>query len=637
MQQRIKELIKLLKFHDKLYNESRPIISDTEYDKLYFELRDLEQATGIIYPDSPTQTIHYDTVNALEKVEHNHPMLSLDKTQNWNEFMQYFDNKDVIGMLKLDGLTCSLHYKNGQLIAAETRGDGATGENILHNARVIKNIPQTIGFKGDYIVDGEVICTRRDFEPFSTEYTNIRNFASGSIRLLDSRECQKRNLCFIVWNVIAGDNSNSFMTRLEGAAQLGFDIVPWVSSFDWDAKEFLLAEAEKYGYPIDGLVGRFDDIAYGESLGRTSHHSKSAFAFKFDDEKYQTKVIDIDWTMGRTGQITPVAVFAPIEIDDTIVTRASLHNLSIMEALGLRYKYTKVLVVKANQIIPQIAQVLPYTWEIAEPFEIPSVCPICGQPTSIKTSESGAKELYCENPQCEGKLINRLDHFASKKGLDIKGLSKATIAVLLEQGWLNSCLDIFLLYKYADKWKKLSGFGEKSVEKILAAIESAKNCTLDKFIAALGIPLIGTAQSKELCKYISSYGEFREKINNQFNFAEYNGFAEAKTSSLLNFDYSEADEIYKFLNCGDIVEEKLEPSLAGIKVVITGTVHEFKNRNELAAAISARGGQVVSAISKNVNYLINNDVNSTSAKNLAAQRAGIPILSEKEFMKKFDF
>lgn len=641
-QERIKGLVKMLSVHDKLYNENHPMITDAEYDRMYFELQELEKETNFILPNSPTQKITYEVVNNLPKVKHSHPMLSLNKTQSVADVAKYFAGHDYIAMAKMDGLTCSLTYEGGQLVRAETRGDGEIGEDITHNAKVLPSIPQSISIKERVVIDGEVICKYCDFKTFNEEYTHPRNFASGSIRLLDSNECAKRNLTFVAWDVIEGCPAETMSNRLMFCEYtLGFETVPFYTLFDETTDAYTIIEAIsklcKDKYPIDGIVFKFDNIEYGNSKGQTSHHFKNAIAYKFAEAGYETVLRNVEWSMGRTGVLTPVAILEPIVIDSTTVSRASLHNISIMETLGLRYRDTKVSVIKAKEIIPQIAEVMPYEAELACPIEIPEVCPICGEATEIIVSAEGVKELMCTNPQCEGKLINVIDHFASKKGLDIKGLSKATIATLIDQGWLNDCLDIFSLHHYADKWKKLPGFGEKSVEKILAAIETAKNCTLDKFIAALGIPLIGAAQSKELCKHISSYEEFREKIDSQFNFAEYDGFAEAKTANLLNFDYSEADRIYKFLNCGSAVEEKLNASLAGVKVVVTGTVHQFKNRNELAAAISARGGQVVSAISKNVNYLINNDINSTSAKNQAAKRAGIPILSEEEFMKKFDF
>lgn len=356
--ERIAILVNFLNEKTKEYDSGNPSITDEEWDNAYFELVDLEKKTGIVMVNSPTQTINYDIVNSLTKVTHNHPMLSLAKTKDWNEFLGYFDSgKDVVGMVKLDGLTCSLCYENGVLVSAETRGDGEVGEDILHNAKVISSIPKRIKYKERLVVDGEVICTYNNFQKFSDEYKNPRNFASGSIRLLDSKECEMRNLTFVVWNVVNGfSEKNSVLDRFNECQKLGFTIVPWTSSFDLEAKEFLTNEAKQYGYPIDGLVGRYNDINYGENLGSTAHHSRAAYAFKFYDETYETQLINIEWTMGRTGQITPIAVFETLDIDGTSISRASLSNISVMEeTLGKNpFVGQKVYVSKRNMIIPKI-------------------------------------------------------------------------------------------------------------------------------------------------------------------------------------------------------------------------------------------------------------------------------------------
>lgn len=638
--ERIKYLTDYLNQMTAKYDAGEPEISDKEWDNLYFELQSLEKKTGIVMVDSPTQTISYDVVSALSKVEHSHKMLSLAKTKDWNEFLQYFGNKDVIGMVKLDGLTCSLEYQNGILVKAETRGNGIIGEDILHNAKVIASIPNKIPFYDTLIVDGEIICTDSDFVNFSNEYANSRNFASGSIRLLDSKECAKRKLTFVVWNVIAGfDNENSFLNKLNSVEKLGFIVVPWTSSFDWDAKEFLINKAKKLGYPIDGLVGRFDDIAYGEALGETDHHSKAAFAFKFYDETYPTTLRTIEWTMGRTGILTPVAVFEPIDIEGSTVERASLHNYSVMtQLMGKPYIGQKVEVFKANMIIPQIAEA-----EQADPsvendwILIPTVCPICGHPVGIEESDTGIKNIVCVNPDCEGKLINRLDHFCGKKGLDIKGLSKATLEKLIDWGWVTNLHDIFELHTHRVEWIQKPGFGAKSVDKILDAVEGAKSPSLDSFICSLGIPFIGRTVSKELVKRIKTYEEFKNKAQSHFDFSTYEGFAGSKTSAIWNYDFAEADRIYQYLTIPTAEETVTtnSSSLEGITVVITGKLVNYKNRAELQSAIEAAGGKVVGSVSKNTNYLINNDSTSTSAKNLSAQKLGVTIITEQEFIKNF--
>lgn len=639
------DLVDLLNRATEAYDKGIPFMTDKEWDKLYFELRRMEEKTGIIEPNSPTNKISYEVKSELTKVKHNHPMLSLDKTKEWDEFVSYFSSlnasKDICQMLKMDGLTCSLRYVNGKLVSAETRGNGEIGEDILHNAKTIKSIPQIINCNEELIIDGEVICTYKDFEQFSTEYKNPRNFAAGSIRLLDANECKKRNLTFVVWNVEKGfEEENSFCNKLSLIEELGFIAVPWVTSFDYDAKDFLINQAQKLSYPIDGLVARFDDIAYGRSLGATGHHIRAAYAFKFYDELYETNLLDIEWTMGRSGILTPVAIFNPLDIEGSIVTRASLHNLSVMkELLGEPYYNQKLNIFKANMIIPQVESAIKQNSN--EKINTPTVCPICGESVSIEESDSGVKNLVCTNSACEGKLINRLDHFCGKKGLDIKGLSKATLEKLINWNWVNTISDIFILKEYRLEWIKKPGFGVKSVDNILEAIEKSKEVTLDKFLAALGIPLIGTRVSKDLMKYISSYEEFREKVDSHFDFSKYEGFAESKTLAIWKYDYTEADKIYNnYLHI--IMEENITKnnisinnSLDNIVVVITGKLLLHKNRTELQSKIESYGGKVVGSISKNVKYLINNDVNSTSSKNLSAKKLGIPIISEKDFIEKF--
>lgn len=645
MEKEMYDIIQTLNDWTKAYDEGNPKVSDKVWDDLYFKLKQLEKESGIVLPESPTNGISYEVKSELQKVEHNHKMLSLDKTKDWNEFLNYFVNlnssKDVCGMLKMDGLTCSLRYVDGKLVSAETRGNGVIGEDILHNARTLRSIPQTINYKDELIIDGEVICTYQDFKQFSNEYKNPRNFASGSIRLLDANECKKRNLTFVVWNVVKGFNEeNSFMRRLELARDLGFVIVPFIPSFDWDAKEYLIGLAETFGYPIDGLVGRFDDIAYGQSLGETGHHIRAAYAFKFYDEEYDTTLESIEWSMGRTGVYTPVAVFEPVEADGSVISRASLHNLSVLkEVLKTPFRGQKIKVAKMNMIIPQIMEAEhPEHIEAKYRIRMPLRCSCCDEPLEIKESDSGVENVYCPNPNCEGKLSTRLDHFAGKKGLDIKGVSKATIEKLIDWGWINSIGDIFELKQYRDEWIRKPGFGIKSVDNILNAIENSKEVSLDRFIAALGIPLIGNNVAKELTKYIKTYSEFRDKVNNKFDFTQFEGFADSKTLAIWKFDYSEADRIYNnYISIPEVeeVEESAIQTLDGIIVVITGKLTMFKNRAALQSAIESAGGKVVGSISKNVKYLINNDVNSTSSKNLAAKKLEIPILSEQNFVQKF--
>ena len=625
------------------YDKGQPIMTDEEWDDLYFAVSEYEYWNGAS-PDSPTQKVHFETVSELKKVKHNHPMLSLDKTKDWNNFIDYFasinPNKDVIGMLKLDGLTCSLKYENGKLVSAETRGNGEVGEDILHNALVISSIPKRIPYYEDFIVDGEIICTDKNFEPFANDYKNSRNFAAGSIRLLDSKECASRNLTFIVWNIIT-PISNSFTKNLIQAKQLGFFVTPWTSSFDWDAKEFLQNKAKELGYPIDGLVGRFDDIEFGNSLGATDHHAKAAYAFKFYDEEYDTKLRDIDWTMGRTGVLTPVAVFDPVDADGSIIERASLHNYSVMkDLLGDPFVGERLKVCKMNMIIPQVVS--------AEKDEVLAsktmlneikVCPICGQPVEIVTSDSDVKNVICTNPACPGKLVNILDHFCGKKGLDIKGLSKKTFEKLADWGWVNGITDIPKLKEHRNDWINKPGFGVGSVDKILNSIETAfSDAYLNNFISAIGIPLIGSTVAKDISKKVDSWAGFRNLIDTNFDFTSWAGFGYEMNKSLHDFNYSEADELAKFITFKTEGETRQDKSvkLDSKIFVITGKLLYHSNRQQLVDKIEAAGGKVSSSVSAKTNYLVNNDIQSTSAKNKKALELKIPIITEEELLEMIE-
>lgn len=647
MKNEVKELVDKLNYHTKLYDEGNPIISDKEWDDMYFKLVKLERITGIYLPDSPTQRINYQIVNELKKVEHSHKMLSLPKTKDFQEVVDFIGNKPFIAMPKYDGLTCSLTYENGYLVLAETRGDGIIGEDITHNAMVIPTIPKKINYTNRLVVDGEIVCSHKNFEKFSSDYKNPRNFAAGSIRLLDAKECSTRKLDFIAWEVIEGlDEFKLLSTRLEYLFELGFKNSAFNINDFTTIKEFIENTKDKNAmyhqikYPTDGLVFKFDEIEYGKSLGETAHHFNNAIRYKFYDEEYDTNIKYIEWDVGRTGVLTPVAVFEPIEIDGTVVERASLHNISILKELGLKYQGQKIEVRKANQIIPQVVRAFPYDCETASVhrMEIPDICPVCGGRTEIK-KDNDTEFLYCSNPDCEGKLINKLDHFCSKKGLDIKGLSKATLEKLLEWGYVNNITDIFTLYIWAIKWVNKPGFGHKSVEKILDNINASKtDCEPDKFIAALGIPLVGTTVSKEIIKHFKTYENFRNSVNANFDFTTIKGFGPEIHKAIVSFDYTEADNIVeKFLTFknenGIIISENNKAK--DLNFVITGSLTQYKNRDELKMVIEQQGGKVVGSVSKNTHYLINNDINSNSSKNVQAKKLGIPIITELEFIEKF--
>lgn len=641
----IKEIYKMVEFlnyHTKLYDAGTPQIFDAEWDDVYFKLQKWENNFNFYLPNSPTQRVNYDFVSELKKVKHNHPMLSLDKTKDWNEFLQYFTKQDVsksvIGMLKLDGLTCSLRYVDGRLVSAETRGDGNIGEDILHNAMVVQNIPKRIDYPYELIVDGEIICDTETFKEFADEYANPRNFASGSIRLLDSRECEKRKLKFVLWNVVQGPFKN-VMDNFTEMQKLGFTVTPWTSSFDWDAKEFLIERAEEYHYPIDGLVGRFDDQVFGESLGATGHHSRAAYAFKFHDEEYSTWLNDIEWTMGRTGVLTPVAIFNPVDTGDSIIERASLHNISIMkEVLGRPYDGQTITVCKMNDIIPQVLSggCEISSADVGKYFEIPTVCPVCGGSLDIEC-DVNTEILKCNNPECPGQLINRLDHFCGKKGLDIKGLSKATLGKLVEWDWVNEPADLYTLCNHRDEWVAKPGFGAKSVENILQAIEDSRSPLLENFISAIGIPMIGKTLSKEIVKHFFGYADFRAAAKDKFDFTIIDKIAYEKCSSIWNFNFDEADRVDEYMLSYDRPKELLiaTQNLENEKIAITGTLTQFKNRNALIEAIESHGGKVVSSVTKNTTILINNNPNSSSSKNVTATRLGIPIITELEFINLY--
>ena len=656
----IRSLIDEINRLTELYDKGIPEVSDEYWDNLYFKLKQMEEETGIIYPDSPTQKIHFEKVSELKKVKHNHPMLSLDKTKNLDDIKTFLDTFEWIAMAKLDGLTCSLKYVNGELVSAETRGNGIEGEDITHNARVITSIPQKINYKDELVVDGEVICTYENFEQFKNSYKNPRNFASGSIRLLDSKECEKRHLTFVAWDCFCNDYfydrylnkpyniQKTLSLKLQILGDLGFITVPNFTDCDIDSIDMAVSIIKEYcTYPIDGIVFKYDDIDVYAAAGRTDHHFKGGLAYKFYDETYPTRLKYIQWTMGRTGILTPVAVFDPIDIDGSTVERASLHNVSVMkEVLGdCAYVGEPLQIYKANQIIPQIAEAGPkydYGYVIAHggvsANDAIERCPICGGDVAYITSDDGVINVYCDNPSCKGKLINRLDHFCGKKGLDIKGLSKATFEKLIDWGWANNIEDVFTLAVHRNEWINKSGFGTKSVDKILTSIEEHKHTTLNAFISAIGIPFIGKTVAADLAKEFKTYEDFRNAVRDkEYHFYDLPNFGIEMDNFLKTFDYSEADRISKILIIETPVVNNtlINSKLQGKTIVITGKLTNFKNRDELKSIIEKVGGKVGSSITGKTDLLINNDVNSNSAKNNAAKQRGISILSEADFIKHY--
>ena len=644
----IRTLIDKLNQATEAYEKGKPYLTDMEWDIMYYKLEHLEEVTGLIYPDSPTQTIHYNVVNKLKKVTHNHPMLSLQKTKDIEDIKVFLGDKDWIAMAKMDGLTCSLRYVNGELVSAETRGNGIVGEDVTHNAMVIPSIPKHIDTEEEeIIVDGEIICTYKDFESFKENYKNPRNFASGSIRLLNSKECEQRHLTFIAWDLIKP--KSFFLTNSLTALMFwGFKVTPFLTNEYFNNNNYSYKNViddikfmcRNEIYPIDGIVFKYDNTAEYDAAGRTDHHFKGGIAYKFYDDEYETEVKDIEWTMGRTGQLTPVLVYNDIEIDGTICNRASLHNISVMKnTMKGAFPGQRVYIYKANQIIPQVAYVQINKPDNVPLIPIPEVCPYCGAPTEIR-KDYDSEVLYCTNPACSGKLINRLDHFCGKKGLDIKGLSKKTLEKLIDWGWINSLEDIFKLQEHRNEWIEKEGFGIASVDKILSAIDSGSCCTASKFIAAIGIPQIGKVASEDLIKVYHTYNGFRHAVDfpdEDDRLYNIKGIGEVMIKTLTTFDYTEADNIFdnhiiEIISSVPEEDKEEDKKLKDKIFVITGKTIKFKNRNELKDFIESNGGKVTGSVSKKTNYLVNNDVNSTSSKNKTAKELNIPIITEQELI-----
>ena len=642
---RIKELIEQLNYHRNLYyNESHPEISDFEYDQLFDELSKLEEETGLVLAMSPTQTVGYEVKSSLSKVAHNHPMLSLDKTKSVDDVIKFLNGKDGVVMAKMDGLTCSVRYLNGKLVSAETRGNGEIGEDILHCAKTIKNLPLEINCLGEVIIDGEVIITYDNFEkinatlPEDEKYKHPRNLASGSIRQLDSSIAAKRNMKFIAWKFVKGYNYNSFNNRLIYLADLGFEVVPHTRfvgkvvkhDFIEELIDIIKTQCIEHKYPIDGCVFGYDDIAYGESLGATDHHLRSQLAFKFYDELYETRLQYIDWTMGKTGVLTPTAVFEPVEIDGTTVERSSVHNISIMKSLGLTNHCT-ARIYKANQIIPQIDSC---EQDGDGEIEIPSVCPVCGGATAIQ-KDNDSEILVCTNPECGGKLLGRLVHFASKKCANIMGLSEATIQALLDAELINNFEDIYKLKNHKDKLLKLPGFASKSVENLLQSIESSRTIRLENFICALGIPNIGLSASKTISKACG--GDLNKLIMmwaNDFEFKNLKDFGEVTAKSFTDYFDEYINEIemlaYEMKFIVPEKQETISNPFSGKTLCVTGKLNHF-TRDSINEKITSLGAKAASSVSKKTDYLITNEASGSSKYNKAIE-LGIPIITEEEFL-----
>ena len=642
---RLKELTEQLnRYRNSYYNNSESLISDKQYDDLFDELQVLEEETGIVMSNSPTKTVGYEVKSKLEKVKHSHPMLSLDKTKSTDDLIKFSDGRDCIISLKLDGLTVLNTYDNGVLRQSETRGNGEEGEIITHNAKVFDNLPLNIPFDRKFEIEGEAIITQYNFEKINTngEYKNCRNLASGSVRQLDSNITKDRHVRFIAWKIPFG--VTTYSKGFEIAAQYGFEVVPYVkynSSIDNIEKkiEELKTIAKEKSLPIDGLVITYNNVEYGKSLGVTGHHPKHSLAFKFYDDVYPTELLDVEFTMGKTGVLTPTAMFKPVEIDGTVVEKASLHNISIMKELGITHKGQIVNVFKANQVIPQIDSVEPIdSDDELDVIEIPTKCPICGSATEI-VKDNESEVLICTNPDCRGKLLGQLSHFVSKNAINVDGLSVQTLQKLIDLGWVKSFPDIYHLFDHKEEMYKLDGFGKKSVDKLLDNIQKSRNTELSRFIYALSIPLIGRTASKEIAK--ACYDDITIfigmiKSNQLYKLVnDIDGFGDTMLKSLCDYvklhmsgiEALSEEFIFAKRECNSSKSD-----LSGKTFVITGSLNHYKNRDELVGVIESLGGKISGSVSSKTSFLINNDTESNSSKNRKAKELGIPIISESNFL-----
>ena len=643
--EKIKELTSQLnKYRDLYYNKSTSEVSDFEYDKLFDELVELEVDTGIVISNSPTSTVGYEVSSKLRKVVHEYPMLSLDKTKDPDRLSEFIGNKAALLMMKLDGLTIAVTYENGYLVRAESRGNGEIGEDLTQNAKVFSNLPLTIPQMGKVIVFGEAIIDNENFERINSrlsddeKYKNPRNLCSGSVRQLDSKICAERNIRFVAWRLVECDDApNSFMERLNLLKLYGFETVPYVifnkehlPGILYDTRD----EAKNRGIPIDGCVVSFDDNDYMMSLGATGHHLRGQLAFKFSEDSEETTLRDIEWSMGKTGSLCPVAIFDPVELAGSTVSRASLHNISIVKDLHIKIG-SAVTVVKKNEIIPQIIDCDSNFFDV----DIPDRCPICGSKTMISKSNN-TEVLECTNIDCIGKLLGKLTHAVSKNALNIDGLSESTIEKFIKLGWLKSIKDIYHLKDKTDNISSLEGFGKRSTEKLLESIEESRNTTLVKFLYAQSIPLIGGTASKDISKYChGDVDEFSRLMasNRCSELLNIDGFGELMLGSICEWwdtyylEFTDLAEEFTFEKQQS--ENSNSVDLSGKTFVITGSVHHFKNRNEVKETIENLGGKVSGSVSAKTSYLLNNDIESSSSKNKKAKQFGIPIITEEQLLE----
>ena len=644
--ERIKQLIKDLNNASYAYYNQIPVMPDYEWDKMYDELINLEEETGIVLSNSPTHNVGYSVADELKEVKHNHPMLSLDKTKSVDKLIEFIGDKDCFLSVKADGFTTSLHYINGMLIGAETRGNGVRGTECLQNVLTMKNVPKEIPYKDELIIDGETIIgwdTFREINdklPEDKKYKHPRNLVSGSLQLLDSKEAASRNMRFVAWRVIKGFEHKTPSEDLFKAKNIGFEIIPILKSPRINQKEELAIllnqireSADSHNIPYDGAVMTVDDYKIADSMGRTDKFFRHSMAYKYEDELFETVLTDIEWNTSKTGLINPVAIFEPVDLNGAITTRATLHNITYIKDMMLGIG-DRIRVYRSNMVIPKVHDSIDKSGN----FNIPSKCPICGQPTRI-IKENDSEILMCENPDCKGKLLGKLTHAVSRDALNIEGLSEATIERFINLGWLTSITSIYYLQDHKKEMEQLNGFGKKSVDKLLKAIEKSRTTTFDRFLYTLSIPMVGRTASKLIAEKIGyNFDDFMHLMKNRdaSYFSEtIDGIGESIVNSLNNYFDKYFAGVFDLATIFEFekpsVSNKSDNSLEGKTFVITGLVNHYQNRDALKSDIEAYGGKVSGSISSKTSYLINNDIDSTSSKNKKAKSLGIPIINEEDF------
>lgn len=642
---RMKELIDILNKAASVYYQGKDeIMSNFEYDRMYDELSALEKESGLVLAGSPTQKVGYEVLSELPKQTHPSPMLSLDKTKQVDELSSWLGGKEGLLSWKMDGLTVVLTYENGELLNAVTRGNGVVGEVITNNAKVFKNLPVNIPFKGRMVLRGEAIITYSEFKKINAllseeeQYKNPRNLCSGSVRQLNNEITAKRNVELYAFTLVEAegvDFKNSQQNKMEFMKEQGFQTVEYkvvTAKNIYETVEWFSEKVKTNDFPSDGLVLLYDDISYGESLGSTAKFPRNAIAFKWADETAQTKLTEVEWSASRTGLINPVAIFEPVELEGTTVSRASVHNISIVKELKLGIGDT-IEVYKANMIIPQIAQNLTKSGSL----EIPDKCPVCGEKTSIH-KENDVEVLFCENPDCLAKKIKSISLFVSRDAMNIDGMSEATIEKFISKGFLHELADLFKLNRYKDEIISMDGFGEKSYEKLVKAAETAKITTTAKFIYSLGIANIGLSNAKMVCR---AFSNDLEKIRHASidELVEIDGVGEIIAESFVKFFANEnnnhmVDDLLDIVMLEDEENDNAN-DMEGMNFVITGSVNHFSNRSEVKELIEGRGGKVTGSVTSKTKYLINNDSTSNSSKNKKAKEFGVQIITEDEFIDMF--